>query len=240
MRLQDGAVLAHRLPSYSVYEDLEPRIIDLNGEEMVLAVRAYLNAGAAIAVYRVTDGKLQPVAEADPIGIPFRWLNPVGAAAFDGDGVTEVAAVVTPHLSGRLTLFQRDGTKFEREAERSGYSTHFIGSIVLDMSIIEDVNGDGVPDIILTSLDRDRLAVVSFAGGTPRELGSMQLRSTIVTSLVAADLDGKGDLDLVYGLRNGELMVLRRQAPNVLAPHGQTRYQTAFCGKGTGFRTALP
>ena len=52
VRLQDGAVLAHRLPSYSVYEDLEPRIIDLNGEEMVLAVRAYLNAGAAIAVYR--------------------------------------------------------------------------------------------------------------------------------------------------------------------------------------------
>ena len=68
----------------------------------------------------------------------------------------------------------------------------------------------------------------------------MQLRSTILTSLIAADLDGKGALDLVYGLRNGELMVIRRQATNVLAPHGQTRYQTAFCGKGTGFRTALP
>jgi hypothetical protein len=93
------------------------------------------------------------VAEADPIGIPFRWLNPVGAADFDGDGV---------------------------------------------------------PDIILPSLDCDRLAVVSFAGGTPRELGSMQLRSTILTSLIAADLDGKGALDLIYGLRNGELMVIRR------------------------------
>ena len=164
MRLQDGVVLAHKLPSYSVYEDLEPRIIDLNGEEMVLAVCAYLSAGVAIAVYRVADGKLQPVAEADPIGIPFRWLNPVGAANFVGDRVTEVAA----DLSGRLTLYQRDGTKFEREAERSGCSTHLIGSTVLDMSVIEDVNGDGVPDIILPSLDRDRLAVVSFAGGTPR------------------------------------------------------------------------
>ena len=38
----------------------------------------------------------------------------------------------------------------------------------------------------------------------------MQLRSTIVTSLIAADLDGKTALDLVYGLRNGELMVIRR------------------------------
>ena len=38
----------------------------------------------------------------------------------------------------------------------------------------------------------------------------MQLRSTIVTSLIAADLDGKGALDLVYGLRNGELVVIWR------------------------------
>ena len=131
---------------------------------MVLAVRAYLSAGVAIVVYRVADGKLQPVAEADPIGIPFRWLNPVGAANFVGDRVTEVAA----DLSGRLTLYQRGGTKFEREAECSGCSTYLIGSTVLDMSVIEDVNGDGVPDIILPSLDRDRLAVVCFAGGTPR------------------------------------------------------------------------
>ena len=38
----------------------------------------------------------------------------------------------------------------------------------------------------------------------------MQLRSTIVTSLIAADFDGKGASDLVYGLCNGELMVIRR------------------------------
>ena len=117
-------------------------------------------------------GHFEDVTELAGLRIPSDDEPPLWAlscwADFDGDGVTEVAAVVTPHLSGRLTIFQRDGTKFEREAERSGYSTHFIGSTVLDMSIIEDVNGDGVPDIILPSLDRDRLAVVSFAGGTPR------------------------------------------------------------------------
>ena len=93
---------------------------------------------------------------------------------------------------------------------RSGYSTHFIGSTVLAMSVVADIDGDGVVDIVLPTLDRDRLAVVSFAGGKARELGSMQLRSSIVTSLVAADLDGKGAPELVYGLRNGELMVIRR------------------------------
>lgn len=210
VRLKDGTVLAHKLPIGSVFEDLEPRIIRLNGAEAVLVVRAYLSAGGAVAVYRVIDGGLRLIAEADPIGIPYRWLNPVGAADFDGDGVTEVAAVVTPHLSGRLTIYQQAGGRFVREAERSGYSTHFIGSTVLAMSVITDIDGDGVSDIVLPSLERDRLAVVSFAGGTAREIGSMQLRSSIVTALVAADLDGKGAPDFVYGLRNGELVVIRR------------------------------
>lgn len=210
LRLKDGSVLTHKLPNDSVYEDLEPRIIEFNGDAAVLVVRAYLSAGASIAVYRVADGRIQPVAEADPIGIPNRWLNPVGAADFDGDGVTEIAAVVTPHLSGRLTLYQQAGDRFVREAERSGYSTHFIGSTVLAMSVVTDVDGDGIVDIILPSLDREQLTVVSFAGGKARELGAQPQRAAIVTSIVAADLDGKGAPDLVYGLENGDLMVIRR------------------------------
>lgn len=210
LRLKDGSVLEYKLPDDSVFEDLEPRIIALNGDAAVLVVRSYLSAGAAIAVFRVADGRIQLVAEADPIGIPNRWLNPVGAADFDGDGITEIAAVVTPHLSGRLTLYRQAGDGFVREAVRSGYSTHFIGSTVLAMSTATDVDGDGIVDIVLPSLDRENLAVVSFAGGKARELGAQPQTAAIVTSIIAADLDGKGAPDLVYGLENGDLMVIRR------------------------------
>ncbi len=210
VRMKDGRTLSFKLPNDSVYEDLEPRIIDLNGEQAVLVVRSYLNAGASIAVYRVAGDRIEPIGESDPIGLSHRWLNPVGAADFDGDGITEIAAVVTPHLSGLLTIYQRDGDSFLRESARSGYSTHFIGSTVLAMSLVEDVDGDGAADIILPSLDRDNLAVVSFAGGRSRELLSLPQSSAIVTSVIAADLDGVGALDLVFGREDGSIIAIRR------------------------------
>ena len=210
LRLNDGRILTHTLPKDSVFEDLEPRIVDLNGEEAVLVVRSYLSGGASIAVYRVVDGGIEPVGESDPIGLSFRWLNPIGAADFDGDGITEIAAVVTPHLSGRLTIYQRLGDRFVRESAKSGYSTHFIGSTVLNMSVVTDVDGDGTPDIVLPSLDRKHLAAVSFAGGQGRELGSIAQPSKIATSIVAADLDGDGTTELIFGRVNGALVVIRR------------------------------
>lgn len=210
VRLRDGRTLTHTLPEDSVYEDLEPRIIDLDGEEAVLVVRSYLDSGAAIAVYRIVENKIQPEGEAYPIGLSHRWLNPAGAADFDGDGRTEIAAVVTPHLSGVLTIYQLDGDVFRKDAARSGYSTHFIGSTVLAMSVVLDANSDGVPDIVLPSLDRERLAVVTFAGGSSRELLSLPQPSRIVTSVVASDLDGNGVSDIVFGREDGVLVVIYR------------------------------
>lgn len=210
VRLRDGRTLTHTLPEDSVYEDLEPRIIDLDGEEAVLVVRSYLDSGAAIAVYRIVENQIRPVGEAYPIGLSHRWLNPVGAADFDGDGRTEIAAVVTPHLSGILTIYQLDNDAFRKDAARSGYSTHFIGSTVLAMSVVLDANSDGVPDIVLPSLDRGRLAVVTFAGSSSRELLSLPQPSRIVTSVVAADLDGNGVSDIVFGRDDGVLMVIHR------------------------------
>lgn len=210
VRLRNGRTLTHTLPDDSVYEDLEPRIIDLDGEEAVLVARSYLDSGAAIAVYRIAENKIQPVGEAYPIGLSHRWLNPVGAADFDGDGLTEVAAVVTPHLSGILTMYQLDGDVFRKDAARSGYSTHFIGSTVLAMSVVLDANSDGVPDIVLPSLDRGRLAVVTFAGGSSSELLSLPQPSRIVTSIVAADLDGNGVSDIIFGRDDGVLLVIHR------------------------------
>ncbi len=78
------------------------------------------------------------------------------------------------------------------------------------MSVVTDVDGDGIADIILPSLDRGQLAVVSFAGGKKRELGAVRQQSAIVTSIIAADFDGNGVSELIFGLENGTLIVIRR------------------------------
>jgi hypothetical protein len=210
LRTRDGKVLVHRLPSDSVFEDLEPRIVALDDGAAVLVVRSYLARGAALALYRVAGGRIETLAQSAPIGQPNRWLNPIGVGDFDGDGRIEIAAVVTPHLSGRFTLYRREGTVLKRVAERAGYSTHFIGSTVLAMRAIADIDGDGVVDIVLPSLNRRRLIAVSFAGGKSRELRAISHARPIVTAIVTADLDRQGELDFVYGLEGGAVVLIRR------------------------------
>lgn len=210
LRTRDGKVLTYRLPGDSVFEDLEPRIVALDDGAAVLVVRSYLARGAALALYRVARGRIETLAQSEPIGQPNRWLNPVRAADFDGDGRIEIPAVVTPHLSGKLTLYRREGAVLARIAERAGYSTHFIGSTVLAMRAIADIDGDGVVDIIVPSLDRRRLIAVSFAGGKSRELRSAAHARPIVTAIVAADLDAQGELDFIYGLEGGAVVLIRR------------------------------
>jgi hypothetical protein len=210
VRFRDGSEDTFRLPEDSVFEDLQPRIVSVDGREAVLTVRSYLTAGGALALYGVSGGKVVPLAESRPIGQPSRWLNPVGAADFDGDGRTDVAAVVTPHLSGLLTLFHRNGAALEPVATAPGFANHFIGSTVLGMHVVTDVDGDGIDDIVLPSLDRRRLVAVTFAGGAARVLKTVEHDAPIVTSIVLADLDRNGMAEIVYGLADGTVTLIYR------------------------------
>jgi len=60
--------------------------------------------------------------------LPNRWLNPLGVGDFDGDGRLDIALVATPHIGGRLRLYRYQPGRLTLFAERSGVSTHRIGS----------------------------------------------------------------------------------------------------------------
>ena len=117
---------------------------------------------------------------------------------------------MTPHLSGTLTLFRQLGSILEPVASTSGYANHFIGSTVLAMHAVADIDGDGIVDIIIPSLDRRRLVAISFAGGKAREVQSITHDSPIVTQIVMADIDRNGMPEIVYGLASGAVTVIRR------------------------------
>jgi hypothetical protein len=206
---KDGVHFTYRLDGASVYEDLRVRLVDLNddGTEEALLIRSYLDRGAALAVYDLRAGGPRPLGESPAIGLPNRWLNPAGAADFDGDGLVEVAIVETPHIGGILKFFQlhEDGLRLEHRAE--GFSNHAIGSRVLDLSAVLDWNADGVPDLALPDAGRRHLKVVSLAGGSFTVLATLAADAPIAGHLVATDLDADGGPELLYLLADGTLLL---------------------------------
>ena len=209
IRLRNGAEFVLEAGNDAVFEDLTPRLADLdgNGEDEIIVVKSYLDRGAALAVIGLRASGLEILDETPPIGRRNRWLNPVGAADFDGDGRMEIAYVETPHIGGRLMIWEWRGGALHREHALTGFSNHAIGSTELGLSAIADVDGDGLMDIAVPGRYRDRMRLIGFAGGEPEELADIALDGTVATAI--APVGGH----LVFGLEDGRLMALRMPRP---------------------------
>jgi hypothetical protein len=202
-----GETLEFRLPPGSVFEDLMPRLHDVDGDgnNEIVVVRSYLDAGAAVAVLGVRDGTLVLIAETEPIGRSNRWLNPVGVADFDGDGRPEVAVVKTPYIGGILELYELVDGAMRIDISTRGYSNYFIGSRDLFLSRVMDVDSDGVLDIVVPSADRGALRFVGVAKGKVNDLGTEQLPARVQTNMLPIDTKTSS---FAFGLANGALAVV--------------------------------
>ena len=184
-RLSNGRVIGHRLDNRSVFEDLTVRLADLNGngQQELVVVQSSLESGSALAVLGLRAGRLQGIARSPWIGTRNRWLNPAGIADYDGDGVPEIALVLTPHIGGTLQFWQLVGGKLVLKGEQYGYSNHRIGSRILDLSATIDWNGDGIADLLLPDTTRRSLVVVTLAGGDIRTLATLPLPAEVAGPL---------------------------------------------------------
>ena len=209
--LRSGATLTYRLPPHEVFEDLAPRIVSLmaDGREQVVVVRSLQDKGASIAVFYVMNGRLERMASSEPIGLPNRWLNPVGAADVDGDGKPEIIAVLTPHIGGILTIYGVAGDRLVEKGRLGSFSTHRIGSTEIGLSALADVDRDGIMDIVLPAADRRTLKVVTFRGGRFRELAAFPLPARADGDFRRL-ADGKG---IVVPLEDGRFAILRWSLP---------------------------
>jgi len=203
----DGRDLGIEAGPNHVFEDLWPRLADIDGDgrDELLVVRTSLTRGASLAVYEVRDGALAFVAQNRPIGSAKRWLNPVGAGDFDGDGVVDLAFVANPHTSGHLRVYRRSSRTLRRTGEIMGYSTHVFGSTELDLAAVADIDGDGVDDILLPDRSRTRLVAMSYAGGLFREIAEARHGSPIATGLALWQADDR--LRAAYALEDGTLVI---------------------------------
>lgn len=126
------------LPEARVFEDLRPRLVDLDGDGRteILTIEADRAEGGLLALYGLDAAteRLVKRAENRPIGRRNRWLAPIGAADLDGDGVQEIAYIDRPHLAGRFRVVALDNGALRPlqgrdglSLARSGYSNHRFG-----------------------------------------------------------------------------------------------------------------
>ena len=201
-----GRVLEFVLPKEAVFEDRLARIADLDGDgaSEVIAVNSHVDFGAALAVFGVRNGKLSLVSRTPFIGTSNRWLNPAGIADFDGDGHKEVAIVVTPHIGGTLQFWElRDG-KLKLQAEKYGFSNHYIGSRVQDMS---EVTAGLKPLLILPGADRKTLFGVSLRGKSVKVDWQLSLSGRVMTEIVSINPEEKSPA-IAAGLSGNSLLIL--------------------------------
>lgn len=145
LQLSDGQERRVSLPEELVFEDTAPRLVDLTGDGLaeVVVVESHRDFGSRLAIW----GPQGRRAAAEFIGMPYRWLAPLGAADFDGDGRIEFAYVLRPHLDATLTLVRLEGSALVAVAASAGLPNHRYREAVIEGGVADCA--DGV--MILTS-----------------------------------------------------------------------------------------
>ena len=150
-----------RLPENRVFEDVAPRLFDVDGDETpeVITVESDLARGARLAIYH--EGGL--MAATPFIGQRNRWLSPVGvgAADLDGDGAVELAYVDRPHLAKTLRIFRYRAGQLQHLADLPGVTNHHIGERDIAGGIRDCGQG---PEMIVATADWTRVLAVRFDG----------------------------------------------------------------------------
>lgn len=162
-----GQSLQFTLPEANVFEDITPRLADIDGDGQnnIIVILTSLQKGASLAVLGQQDGGLTIIAQTPYIGRSHRWLSPAGIADFDGDGRLEVAFVRTPHIGGTLEFWGFDNNRFHQHKAIKGFSNHKIGLTRVTTSRLKDFDGDGVTDLALPNANWSKIRIISLAKG---------------------------------------------------------------------------
>ena len=154
----DDETVTVQLPSNRVFEDLNPRLVDVDqdGNVEAVVVETHDQTGAQLAIYDATGAK---IASTPHIGTRFRWLAPIGAADLDGDGNIEIAYIDRPHLAKTLRIWRFSDGHLTEVTSLPGLTNHKIG---------EDFISGGLrdcgtrPELILASADWREIVSVSY------------------------------------------------------------------------------
>lgn len=173
------------LPTDRVFEDLAPRLADIDndGGPEVIVVEAQANTGAQLAIYDET-GK---IAATPHIGTRNRWLAPIGAADLDGDGHVEVAYIDRPHLAKTLRIWRFKDGELVEVAAGSGLTNHRIGEDFISGGLRDCGQG---PQMVTADANWSRVVATRLIDGQLQavDLGAYVDRGSFATALACEKL----------------------------------------------------
>lgn len=155
----EGRRLRFVLPQERVFEDLDPRLADLDGDARpeVIVVESHQNQGARLAVYGM-DGLITAHSY---IGTRNRWLAPIGAADLDGNGTMDIAYVDRPHLAKTIRILSWLEGGLIEIAGLAGYSNHRIGEDFISGGVRDCGMG---PEMVVARGDWSGIVALSWTG----------------------------------------------------------------------------
>lgn len=182
------------LPETRVFEDVGPRLWGITGDGRpeVVVVESDASLGARLTVWQVRDSAnaqaplIHLLAATDFIGTRFRWLAPLGAADFTGDGRAEIALVDRPHLARVLRLVAWRGDRLVTLAELPGVTNHRIGEEHLTGGVC---TCGSTPDVIAVDADWQRVLAVRLDRGAlvARGIGGFTGADAVAAALACAE-----------------------------------------------------
>ena len=177
--VRNGEAMTMNLPDDEVFEDVAPRVVKMAVDESdnLLVIISNRNSGARLALVQPVAGRLKIIAQSNPIGIPMRWLNPVGVADLDGDGRSEIAAVITPHIGGVLKVYREVGERLVEIASLDGFSNHTYGSPEQALAAVVSVGGQ--KQLLVPDFARRSLRVIALEGTRLVETGRCPLADPV-------------------------------------------------------------
>jgi hypothetical protein len=200
-----GLKLEYLLPKNEVFEDITPRLADLDGDGKteIIAIVSSVTAGASLNIFQLDGNRLVRRARNSYIGRAFRWLNIAGINRYTGARSREIAIVVTPHIGGRLDLYKFDGKRLIRIASRQGFSNHVIGSREQRLSASYRATGGRKTNLALPSADRSTLKIMSIGPKGWQQIGRVSLPSPIDKAILVS---GSGEnVKFTVGLSDGSV-----------------------------------
>lgn len=180
LTLSNGSKRRIVLPRDRVFEDLEPRLadVDLDGDLEVISIESHQLQGARLAIYDASG-----LVAANPyIGTRFRWLAPVVIADLDEDGAIEIAYVDRPHLAKILRVWRFSDSRLFQVASLQGVTNHKIGENFISGGLRDCGAG---PEMVVASRNWGSIVSVQLNATklVARELGTFEGPQSFTTAL---------------------------------------------------------